>query len=261
MLLRGSIFSFFGFCLFVSGVFAQDHGHGEGEPCGFDALLRKNPEAVRDFNEKMERALLHKQNRDRYLYETLGEAYELLQDPVYTVPVVVHVLHRRNESVGGETNVGKGFLENMIVELNEYFSATQPDRIIPPQFESVDSGDTGIRFALARRDPDDLPTDGIVRVPLPAGTGFLEGFTADAAEISPPWNRFSYLNIWLVPRENLTASDQSILGGCDFSLFRAFIWFRSRHSQYFEWRIKCGKWYFIVRWHNYEKFLGGRWFS
>ena len=27
----------------------QGHVHGEGEPCGFDALLRKNPEAVTEF--------------------------------------------------------------------------------------------------------------------------------------------------------------------------------------------------------------------
>ena len=218
MLLRGIIFLFSVFYLSVSFVSGQahDHVHGEGEQCGFDALLRKNPEAVREFNEKMASALLHKQTRERHLRETLGEAYDLLQEPEYTIPVVVHVLHRRTEAVGGETNVGKGFIENMIVELNEYFSATQPNRIIPPQYESVDAGDTGIRFALARRDPDDLPTDGIVRVPLPAGACCLEGLTADAEEISSSWNRFRYLNIWVVPRETLTSPEGSILGAANF---------------------------------------------
>ena len=218
MLLRGIIFLFSVFYLSVSFVSGQDHDHvhGEGEQCGFDILLRKNPEAVRDFNEKMASALLHKQIREKHLRETLGEAYDLLQEPEYTVPVVIHVLHRRTEAVGGETNVGKRFIDNMIVELNEYFSATQPNRIIPPQYESVDAGDTGIRFALARRDPADLPTDGIVRVPLPAGTGFLDDLTADAAQISPTWNRFRYLNIWVVPRENLTSPEGSILGAANF---------------------------------------------
>ena len=86
----------------------------------------------------MARALLHKRKRDRHLRETLGEAYALLQEPVYTLPIVLHVLHREGETVGGETNIAKNYLEKMIEELNEYFSATQPNRIILPQFESVD---------------------------------------------------------------------------------------------------------------------------
>ena len=216
MLLRGSIFLFFSFCLFVSGVCAQDHGHGEGEQCGFDALLRRNPEAVRNFEENMNRALLHKQTRDNHLRETLGLAYDLLQDPVYTVPIVVHVLHRPDEAIGSETNVGKSFIENMIVELNEYYSATHPDRIIPPEFQSVDGGDMGIRFALAVRDPNDLPTDGIIRLPLPAGTGFFEDLTLDAAAISPQWNTRRYCNLYLVPRENLTNGPEEIFGAANF---------------------------------------------
>ena len=261
MLLRGSIFIFFVFCLSVSGVSGQGHVHGEGEPCGFDALLRKDPEAVRNFEENMSRALLHKQTRERHLRETLGEAYDLLQETEYTVPVVVHVLHRRTESIGSETNVGKEFLEIMIKELNEYFSATQPSRIIPPEFESVDAGDTGIRFALARRDPDGLPTDGIIRLPLPRGTGFLDNLTEDTAEISPPWNTRRYFNVWLVPRENLTAPGRSILGAANFPYSAHLSGLGRGLVNAVEWRNIHVRWSSTGRWHNYEKFLGGRWFS
>ena len=206
MLFRGSIFSFFGFCLFVSGVCAQGHGHvhahvhGEGEPCGFDALLEANPEAARNFEENMARALLHKRIRDRHLRETLGEAYALLQEPVYTLPIVLHVLHRGGEAVGGETNIAKNYLENMIVELNAYFSATHPNRIVPPEFESVDAGDIGVRFALARRDSEGLPTDGIIRVPLGDEADFTD-FLDSVLQVSPAWDQLSYLNVWIVPRE------------------------------------------------------------
>ena len=216
MLLRGSIFSFFGFFLFVSGVFAQDHGHGEFEQCGFDTWLRANPEVARDFHENMERALLHKQKRETHLRSSLGEAYELLQDPVYTLPIVVHVLHRPFEAIGGETNVEKRFIDNMIAELNAYFSATQPNRVIPPEYQDVDGGDMGIRFALARRDPNGLPTDGIIRLPMPAGIGFLMMTNNDVAEISPQWDRRKYINVWVVPEENTTSITGTILGSARF---------------------------------------------
>ena len=218
MLLRGSIFLFFCFCLFVSFVRAQDydHVHGEGEQCGFDALLKKNPEAFRHFQENMSRALLHKQTRERHLRETLGAEYDLLQDPVYTLPMVVHVLHRRGEAIGGETNLEKKFIDIMIEELNAYLSGSHPNRIIPPEFQSVDGGDMGIRFALARRDPADLPTDGIIRLPLPAGSRFFADLTLDAAAISPQWNTRRYVNLYLVPRENLTNGPEEIFGAANF---------------------------------------------
>ena len=200
MLLRGSIFIFFVFCLSVSGVSGQGHVHGEGEPCGFDALLRANPEAVRNFEENMARALLHKQTRERHLRETLGEAYDLLQEPVYTLPIVLHVLHREGEAIGGETNIAKNYLEKMIEELNAYFSATHPNRIVPPEFENVDGGDIGVRFSLARRDPEGLPTDGIIRVSF----GDITDFTMfSVLQVSPAWDQLRYLNVWIVPRETV----------------------------------------------------------
>ena len=200
MLLRGSIFIFFVFCLSVSGVSGQGHVHGEGEPCGFDALLRANPEAVRNFEENMARALLHKQTRERHLRETLGEAYDLLQEPVYTLPIVLHVLHREGEAIGGETNIAKNYLEKMIEELNAYFSATHPNRIVPPEFENVDGGDIGVRFSLARRDPEGLPIDGIIRVSL----GDITDFTMfSVLQVSPAWDQLRYLNVWIVPRETV----------------------------------------------------------
>ena len=200
MLLRGSIFLFFGFCLSVSGVSGQGHVHGEGEPCGFDALLEANPEAARNFEENMARALLHKRTRDKHLRETLGEAYELLQEPVYTLPIVLHVLHRGGEAVGGETNIEKNYLEKMIVELNEDFSATQPDRLILPEFQSVDGGDIGVRFSLARRDPEGLPTDGIIRVPLGDEADFSENLDS-LLQVSPPWDQLRYINVWIAPQD------------------------------------------------------------
>ena len=226
MLLRGSIFSFFGFFLFISGVFAQDvssvhrraqdHGHGEFEQCGFDTWLRENPEVARDFHENMERALLHKQKRETHLRETLGAAYDLLQDPVYTLPIVVHVLHRPDEAIGSETNVGKNFIDNMIKELNEYFSATHPNRVIPPEYQDVDGGDMGIQFALANRDPNGLPTDGVIRLPMPEDVGLLARTNDDVARISPQWDRRKYINVWLVPEENTTSFSGTVLGSGRF---------------------------------------------
>ena len=211
MCLRGSIFFFSVFCFFVSRVFAQDHGHvhGEGEQCGFDALLRANPGVASRFQETMNRAVLAKRKRDKRLRDRLGLAYDISQEPVYTLPIVVHVLHRDGERVGGQTNISKVYLEKMIEELNEHFSATHPRRIISPEFQDVDGGDIGIRFALARRDPNDLPTDGIIRVSL-GGITDLSNLLNDAIQISSPWDQLRYINVWVAPYESL--ADGRVLG-------------------------------------------------
>ena len=226
MCLRGSIFFFSVFCFFVSRVFAQgvshDHGHvhGEGEQCGFDSWysswVKDNPSAARRFQETMNRAVLAKRKRDKRFRDRLGPAYDISQEPVYTLPIVVHVLHREGDAVGKDTNVAKEYLEKMIEELNAYFSATQPDRVVPPEFQGVDGGDMGIRFALARQDPDGLPTDGIIRLPMPAGTGFLSGFNEQTARISPQWDVRRYINAWIVPAENLSVGPLTVFGIAHF---------------------------------------------
>nr|WKN36822.1 choice-of-anchor J domain-containing protein [Tunicatimonas sp. TK19036] len=117
-------------------------------------------------------------------------------DPIYRIPVVVHVIHR-GEEVGVGSNIPFEQIEDQIRILNEDFRRLNPDSIdTPAEFQPVAS-DTRIEFVLARQTPDGFATNGVVRVQGPdENYGLLSGNTL--AEVSW-WDSELYLNIWVVP--------------------------------------------------------------
>ena len=206
-------FRFVLFCVFGCWIFAStSHAQGrEGVQCGFDALLEEeiySSVEVERFQAQISRHIEEKRSRVQRERKKYGAAYREAEEPVYRLPVVVHVLHFKDEPLGTNTNIGKVYLEGMLSYVNQYFSATLPadKRVIDPIFKDVDSGDTGIRFAFALRDPHGLPTDGILRVPIErvGPSIFLTGRAATSSQtsphyISPPWDQHKYINIWIVP--------------------------------------------------------------
>ncbi|MDV7401643.1 hypothetical protein RZS08_60045, partial [Arthrospira platensis SPKY1] len=68
------------------------------------------------------------------------------------VPVVVHVIHR-GENVGVGSNISDAQILGAIDGLNGRWTGQIGDGV-----------DMGFEFCLARRDPQDQPTSGIVRV-------------------------------------------------------------------------------------------------
>jgi hypothetical protein len=117
---------------------------------------------------------------------------------VYTIPVVVHVIHL-GEAVGIGTNISDTQIENAIATLNDRWRGV------------VGSGvDVEIDFCLAVRDPNGNATTGINRVdgsavPLYASEGIsLSGCSFGAPENSVKslsrWPVADYYNIWVVNR-------------------------------------------------------------
>lgn len=107
------------------------------------------------------------------------------------VPVVFHVYHT-GTPVGELYNVSDETLFLAVHRLNEAFSHTgiyDTTEFSTP--ENPPAVDTHIRFALAKRDPDGNPTDGINRIdvseitPLYAGNGVLNSTLLSCGGLSP----------------------------------------------------------------------------
>ena len=121
---------------------------------------------------------------------------------VYTIPVVVHVIHR-GSSVGVEENISDAQILSAIDGMNDDFRNRVSDS---------EGADTFIQFEMARRTPAGEPTNGIVRVdgsgvPGYAEHGISNGQDDDAADQTAvksltTWYGDDYINIFVVPEIN-----------------------------------------------------------
>ena len=124
---------------------------------------------------------------------------------IYTIPLVVHVIHR-GSPIGVEENISDAQILSAIHALNEDFR-----RVAGSNGEG--SGvDVFVQFELAQRTPEDLPTTGIVRVDgsvVPgytehgiAAVGVLPGADQVAVKSLSSWLGDDYLNVFVVPEIN-----------------------------------------------------------
>ncbi len=121
-------------------------------------------------------------------------ARQLVDGPIYQIPVVVHVVHQ-GEPVGEGRNISLAQIEDQMRILNEDFRRQNADTVnTQPLFRPV-AADVGIEFVLARQDPDGLPTNGVVRVVGPQDSySISEG--AELGALSQ-WNPEDYFNVWV----------------------------------------------------------------
>ena len=116
---------------------------------------------------------------------------------VYTLPVVVHIVHPSNFAIGTEFNPSDDSVYQLINYLNQGFRKSAYPFNQPPGVDSE------IEFCLAVRDVNGRPTNGIVRV---ANDTFIaQTYQLDMGRdielkqnVSKQWNPFKYINIWMV---------------------------------------------------------------
>ena len=121
---------------------------------------------------------------------------------VFTLPVVVHVIHVGSE-LGRAENISDAQIFSAIAALNDDFrkvEGTSGDGL---------GVDTEIQFALAKRDPAGQPTSGIVRIDGSGVPGYATGGIsslsifdgADEAAVKglTSWMGDAYINIFVVP--------------------------------------------------------------
>lgn len=124
---------------------------------------------------------------------------------VYTIPVVVHVVHN-GTNVGVGDNISDAQILSQIAVLNEDFRRLNADTNNTPGVFKPVAADTEIQFCLAQRTPTGQATNGIDRI-----NRNTKGWTAPPysqtyvnSTIKPQsiWNPNQYLNIWVCNLSN-----------------------------------------------------------
>lgn len=175
-----------------------------GQYCGFDQTYNKaiqNDPGFAQRSQQMRASIAnyiqaHSANNSNSLIINTANG------PVFEIPVVIHVIHTGGPS-GSTYNPSTTQLTGMIDYLNQAYAATWPT------YPNPSNGGVfiPIRFTLAKRDPNCMPTNGIVRIDgsaLPGYTtfGIAHNGTNGAAEVSVKalsiWPKSEYYNIWVV---------------------------------------------------------------
>jgi hypothetical protein len=118
---------------------------------------------------------------------------------VYTIPVVVHVLHN-GEAVGVGPNISEAQVLSQIQVMNEDFRRMAGTR----GFNTNPVGaDVEIEFCLVKQTPDGCPTNGIDRVNISQNgineTSLPDALAQmDALKPSSIWDASKYMNMWSV---------------------------------------------------------------
>ncbi|MCK0179801.1 M43 family zinc metalloprotease [Flavobacteriaceae bacterium S0862] len=129
---------------------------------------------------------------------------------VYTIPVVVHVIHN-GEAIGVGPNISDAQVLSQIQVLNEDFR-----RMIGTRGYNINlaGADVEVEFCLAQRTPDGCVTNGINRVDMSATSTSWSGPGGNTDTVLKPatiWDVSKYLNIWSV-----NFSSTSTLGFAQF---------------------------------------------
>lgn len=119
-----------------------------------------------------------------------------IENKIYTIPVVVHILHNNlNNVIGGpnNTNISDAQIKSQIQILNEDYRRQSGTN----GFNSNPVGaDMEINFKLAETDPDGNFTNGITRTYVKQiGFNFVDDKNQIAEIIQ--WDTEKYLNIWV----------------------------------------------------------------
>jgi len=174
---------------------AAFHSHADGEMCGFDKKLRermeKDPEYAREVEHyrKVIMPQLIKQQREN---RARG-----VQPPIYTVPLVFHLVHKAVEPVGSGQNLNDQAIFDAVQTLNEDFQALNDgyENVVPDRFKPL-RGNAEIHFCLAEFDPQGNPTNGINRI---IHEGPYSDAMHDQLKRDNFWDTKKYYNIWVVP--------------------------------------------------------------
>tara|TARA_B100001142_G_scaffold330393_1_gene399147 strand:- start:6011 stop:7891 length:1881 start_codon:yes stop_codon:yes gene_type:complete len=143
---------------------------------------------------------LNRQNL--YNYNKNNQFIDNKNQPVITIPVVIHVVHRTQDAIGSNTNIPDAQIEDQLLILNQDYSQTNPEFPNPPRNTFINNvGNPQIQFCLASIDPSGNPTTGITRTPTSNSDWDYDTQSNDMKQASTGgidnWDPLRYLNIWI----------------------------------------------------------------
>lgn len=182
--------------LFVIGNWGILNGQSLPYPCAASEMQRllfdKDPTLLQRQTEQDD--LIH-----RWLKHQ-PETSELRSIAMFTIPVVVHVVHQN-----GSENISNTQVQAAIQHLNDAFSHLG-------HYGNVGSGtNIPIQFCLAQRTPTNSASNGITRDVSALTTMSMESDDAALKKLSP-WDSKQYLNIWVVRDINSKAHGNGVAG-------------------------------------------------
>ena len=122
---------------------------------------------------------------------------------IYTIPVVVHVMH-----TGGSSNISMEQINDALRIINEDYQKMNADTSdVNPSFQSI-VANIGVQFKLAQLDPEGNCTQGITRT-----FSTLTDIAGENVKDIIKWNPSMYLNIWVVSDIESGAGGYSFLPG------------------------------------------------
>ena len=129
-------------------------------------------------------------------------------ETIYTLPVVVHIIHS-GEEIGTGYNLSKERIINQLKTLNGDFRK----KVGTLGYNTHPLGtDAKIEFKLAEINPNGKPTDGITRVDF--NDVIIDtngGWLFDDLPYYGYWDRKSYINIWVYPfKPNIVLGQSSV---------------------------------------------------
>lgn len=148
---------------------------------------QKHPESKKYFEEWLNNKISQKKTNSQNTYR------QERTEAIITIPVVVHVIHN-GESIGTGLNIPEAQIISQIDVLNEDFRRTNADKVNTPSVFTSVAADIEVEFVLAKRNPEGLSTNGIIRVQGSKTTWSMN----DDIELKSHsyWPAEDYLNIW-----------------------------------------------------------------
>ena len=154
-----------------------------------------------------EAAILEKKLEAFNKLQQENTAKGLKSDDHYIVPVVFHVIHQ-----GGSENISIEQINDQMDILNKDFAHLNADSTNTPAVFAEYTGDTNIKFRLAKLDPNGNCTEGVTRT-----YSNLTVSARDNVKALIQWDPQHYLNVWVVKTiENFGTSGGIILGFAQF---------------------------------------------
>ena len=184
--------------------------------CGFSLLAQENSRKCLSYIKQQQLISQHPEfakavSARKVISEKKRSGKRTLSEALYTIPVVVHVVHN-GEAVGQGQNISDAQINSAITALNNDFRSLNADTLAPSHPWYGLQADVKIEFCLAKQDEQGAATTGIIRHDKGKAAWGADDFDQSVKPLTI-WDPSKYMNIWTT---TFDVPDESTLGYANF---------------------------------------------